>query len=116
AVAEPQYRATPPRWFREGLLLDEPATMGSPLPTPPRLDSRILPTRNEHLIPAPVLRDLIDQTQRLVFFSAQVAAFGPNPDFSDIRTLDKNVQRIATLNIAPFADGSFVIPAELPDD
>ncbi len=114
-MTEPRYRTTPPRWATAGLPLPEPAALGTPLPFAPRLPTRIHPLRDQHLIPAPVLRDLIDHTQRLVFIAAQVAAFGQNPDFSDVRTIDKNVQRVATLNISPFAEGSFVIPAELED-
>lgn len=83
---------------------------------PPQLPTRVLPKSGGYAIPLPILRDILDHTQRLVYCSAQVAAFGASPDFSNMTQLDRAVHKSATLLVSPFSAGSFVIPAELSEE
>lgn len=115
-MAESTYRKTPPRWYGTKLVFDEPPAIGLPFASRPQLPTRLLPVKDDYLVPAPVLSDAIDFTQRLLYFSAHVAAFGSSPGFSNLTSLDKNVKNLATLQVSPFGEGSFVIPAELTDD
>lgn len=110
-----------PRWpvtldpASEAALAETPFTGG--LPTePPRIDTRIIPRDSWYKLTFRSLSEITDLTQRLADYSGYDVTFGPNPDFSDLRSLSSELSHFTRLTSEPFAGGSFVIPACLESD
>lgn len=120
-MSEPEYTDFRPRWAREGLeryaaLADTPNTGTEPDVRPaPRLPTRILPRDGQSRLTAATLSDVLSTTQRILNFASYEAVYGPSPDFTDLRTADAQVLRLAKLSIEPFDEGSFVILGELAE-
>lgn len=116
-MSNARYRKSPPKWAERGDFFDEePASLGTPWPLAPQLPTRVLPLKDAHAVPSPFLGELIFHTQQLVYISAQIAAYGTNPEFFDTKHIDAPLRKLATLSVSAFGDGSFVIPAELAID
>lgn len=109
------YRKKVPKWVADVVNESDPHSLGEALPFPPRVPTSIIPVQHANRVPAPFLKDIIHHTQNLVYYSALVAAYGPNPGYADLRGLDKDLKSMATLKVSAFSEGSFVIPAELED-
>ncbi len=110
-----------PRWpvtldlAAEASLAESPFTGG--LPTePPRIDTRIIPRDGWYRLSMRSLSEITDLTQKLADYSGYDVIYGPNPDFSDLRSLSSEVSLFTSLTSEPFAEGSFVIPACLESD
>ena len=110
-----------PRWpvtldpAAEASLAETPFTGG--LPTePPRIDTRITPRDGWYKLSLRSLSEITDLTQKLADYSGYDVIYGPNPDFSDLRSLSSEVSLFTSLTSEPFAEGSFVIPACLESD
>ncbi|WP_397570450.1 hypothetical protein [Schlesneria sp. T3-172] len=81
----------------------------------PRLSIRVIPTSNKSSLTATTLRDVLDQTQRIVTYSAYEVVNGVRLDFSDLRQVDTKIVEFATLQVEPFEEGSFIIPTAMKD-
>lgn len=107
-----------PRWTRglseENLAarLDYEPFVGADLGPMPRIRTRILPSGRSGLS-AKSLTEAIKATQELVSFAGNDAIRGFMPDFSDLRSLNQDVEEISRLSFEPFEEGSFVIVAKL---
>src|SRR5208283_1263187 len=120
-VSEPRPVIFKPRWpvtldpAAEASLAEPPFTGG--LPTePPRIDTRIIPRDGWYKLSLRSLSEITDLTQKLADYSGYDVIYGPNPDFSDLRSLSSEVSLFTSLTSEPFAEGSFVIPACLESD
>jgi hypothetical protein len=110
----PRYLEKPPKWAGAGFDFQEPDSFGGTPEISPRLPTRLMPFVDDHRVSATVLRDVIDRTQHLVYLAAEITAHGPNPELHDVRHIDRAMRNMVTLQVSPFGEGSFVIPAELP--
>src|SRR5205807_443178 len=120
AMDEPRYYDSGPGWARSAKKrtpVDEPPTIGLALPSAPRLPTRIIPQDDGRTISALSLCDAVDTTQRIVNYASYEAVNGVHLGFTDLRSTEAQpALRLAKLRIEPFEDGSFVIPATLPEE
>ena len=110
-----------PRWpvtldpAAEASLAELPSREAS-LRNPRAFDTRIIPREGWYKLSLRSLSEITDLTQKLADYSGYDVIYGPNPDFSDLRSLSSEVSLFTSLTSEPFAEGSFVIPACLESD
>ncbi len=109
-----------PRWARENASDYEQLALmpnsGTQPELKPKLVTRLLPFEGGNAISAKTLVDAASTTQRILQFVGHDIAYGSDSAFSDLRTLNRDVLGLSTMKIEPFEEGSFVIPATLPED
>jgi hypothetical protein len=108
-----------PKWARHlknvSEIADTDCTTGLQPDFAPRLSIRVIPVSQRSTLSASTLRDVIDQTQRIVTYAAYEVVNGIHLDFSDLRQVDSKIVEFATLMVEPFEEGSFVIPTAMKD-
>lgn len=82
----------------------------------PKLVTRLLPADGGSLISARTLVDTANTTQRVLQYVGQELAFGPNSASTDLRTIGKEIADLSAMKVEPFEEGSFIIPAILPEE
>lgn len=116
-MSEPEIVDFKPRWMRERTaadrILDETPSVGSLAEVWPRINARLLPIGGSNCVSAKTLGEAIQLTQSLVQYAGYDVYHGINPDFADLRSLSSPLMNLTKLSIAPFEEGSFVIPARL---
>jgi hypothetical protein len=111
-----------PKWAREGLRRisapDDMPNLGFPPILAPRLPTRIVPKNNTNQISVITLVETVSATQRLLYYAGYETVHGVRLDFADLRQIDSqiSVSQISKLNVEPFEEGSFIIPASLSEE
>jgi hypothetical protein len=59
------------------------------------------------------LSQVVATTQRILNYASYEAVHGSSPEFADLRSAENEVFELAELDVEPFEEGSFVIPAKL---
>lgn len=117
-MADWQYSDFRPRWMREGSAEEQAAwaempDVGYPTDPVPRIATRILPAEGGNAVSMTTLIETGATTQRLFNYMAFEVVHGVDPSLCDQRRMDDQVLKLARLRVAPFEEGSFIIPAEL---
>src|SRR5688572_27148724 len=108
---------SPPKWAIAGSpALDDPPFTGAVPELAPRLPIRLLPRENGHVITALTLGQVATATQRILNYASYEVIHGPSPEFADLRSAESEVIALAQLEVEPFEEGSFVIPARLSEN
>lgn len=119
-MVDPQRTSFRPRWWKAGSARDNPLsetpTTGFEPHRAPRIPTRILPTHGGSYLSASTLKDTIDCTQRILRYVSYEVVHGVQPEFGDLRSAEESVLELAQLNVEPFEEGSFVIPAVMSED
>jgi hypothetical protein len=108
-----------PKWARNSQdreLLSEMPDIGRAPPPLPSVTTRIFPVRGGSRISASTLGDMVLLKQRIVNYVAYEVVRGIDPAFSDLRKIDDDCLQLARLDVEPFDEGSFIVPAELCAD
>lgn len=79
----------------------------------PSVSTRILPTSGRSAVSASTLSEAITIKQRIFHYAAYEVVHGIDPTFSDMRRIDDVCLQLGKLEVEPFEEGSFIIPAEL---
>jgi len=82
----------------------------------PTLPIRLLPHAQGYSISALTLGQVAMATQRIMNYAGYEAVHGSSPEFADLRSVGTDVLALSQLEIEPFEEGSFIIPARLSED
>lgn len=117
-MSEPRPTDFRPRWYLEATseerstFHDEPWIGHQPL-VYPRITTRIVPPHDDPTLSAKTLSEIVECTQKIAHYAANDVVNGLNPEFSDLRSVRRELLAFSLLSIEPFEEGSFVIPSRL---
>lgn len=117
-MIEPKPTSFRPKWpvklspAEESIAESGLASGATPVQSP-EINTRIIPSSGRIEIRLASLSDIASQMQHLADYAGYDVVHGPNPNFSNLRSLGSEISSLTKLTVHPFAEGSFVIPTSL---